>query len=1718
MPKPWTTLALLAASSFLLEANPTGGSVAAGTATIAGQGSPSVTINQASNTAIINWNTFSIGSGELTKFIQPSSTSAALNRVLGGQTSFINGTLSANGQIYLINGNGIVVGPGGIITTAGFTGSTRDIADSDFMSGKLHFTGSSDAGVTNLGTITALGGDVVLIGKTVDNKGTINASGTAGLVAGDDVMLEQQNADGSTITVDPVSDDSAPTGKQKVGVKNSGTITASTAELKAANGNIYALAIENTGLVRATTLTQQGGHIYLTSDSGTIANSGTLDASATAAKGHGGTVVLKSASGKVVHSGKILARGGQGGTGGQVEISGAQVAITGTVDTRADGGTTGDFLLDPATLTVISGGAVTSGSGATQANPNNNADDVNDPNSSTITNGTVNATLASTNLTLSAQNNITINAAILWDSGNSLALETTAAGSTININAGITNTHATTGSLILDAATATDIISTSINGTINVPNFILQRGAWVQLVNVGGNGGNIPQTLVNGVLTNVLPAFTTTNDFEITGGTFLRADSGNGNTVYYGLEDVYGLQGVKGFLNSNFTLNNNTIDATGTPTWNSGSGFAPIGSAGTPYTGEFDNGTINGLTITLSDSTDVGLFAALGSNAYVSGLYLTNFNITGGTNVGALTGDNAGQAVGVYVEYGTVTGQTDVGGLAGSNESGAQLYDDANYYSTVSGTSYVGGGAGYNDGLIYSFQGYAYVTGQSFTGGVAGENDVDGTINVSTDFESVTGDDSEDGSSYIGGITGENDGTVTASYTFPNATVSGNFEVGGIAGYNTGTISDSYNSATVTGTGNDSSNIGGIAGDNNSTSGEETADSFRTDSVNGPEFTPSPGLIQTSYNTGTIDGTTAVGGIVGLNDQNTTVNTCYNVGSIGDGNAQYVGGIVGDNYGYVTNTYNSGPVQGAGATTAGIIGLDEYSANTENSYWDTVTSGQSISTNRDEGSYEINLAPVSSTDGTAYTISGNGTVVQENLQPNGYGFFGAATAVAGTNGVYQIGTSPDSGGGPAWYIIEGQTRPLLAMELNGNINSPHQLQLIAVNLTGSYYITSSLDMSVITNPAEIWNTAGFVPIGADPGSGGYAFNGYVYGNGDTIQSLYIDRPSTSDVGLFGYAGSDSSINEVVLNDSSITGANNVGGVAGVNLGSIEDVQNNNDGTGAITGVNNVGGIAGDNFGELTYDQNNLNSEANATVIGTGDNIGGIAGTNESGATVGEDTNSATINGAMGSDGIGGIVGTNDGVLTQSINTGNVGSGVETNVGGLAGNNYNQVDDSYSGGGSDAGTIDGAGNVGGLVGGNQTGGVLETSYSTSTVTGGDGSSTGSVVGANAATVRHVYWDTDVSGDQPGIAENVDTEDTIDVAGYTTAQLTDMANFAQGASPVLWDFSPQNGENQGVWGINVYNYNGQVNGGLPVLQWQYPVNAEIAVVGGTQNYGYTPTSTETGSGVSQLGTELPSGPTYTGFTGNQAGDTDQITVTGNPVNYGFNIEYVNGTVNIVPAPLDIVANSIVVASGQPIPPYSATYTGLENGDTASDLDGTLVFTVTPQPDTAIGQHTITPSGQSSSNYDITYFSGILNVTTLNPTPSQIASTFTAEAANLQNQFSNDPYNGLDPIYYLTIPSQFAIAGDLFGAINNEPDATDYAYASSTSDLPAFSRLATPESGVVEIIDGVVVVGDPKTGKPVFLNQPGAPLSQSVLAGLQGVLSPSVYNELLALIHGQ
>ena len=324
--------------------NPTGGAVAAGSATITTIPG-TVTINQASNTAIINWQSFSIASGELTKFVQPSAASAALNRVLGGGTSIINGSLQANGQIILINGNGIVVGPGGMVNTNSFVASTRDIADCDFLSGNLHFTGSNSAGVQNSGTITAQCGDVYLIGKTVDNEGTINApKGTVGLAGGDDVLLTQCGT--QHVFVSPTATATSAAGQ--TAVNNGGAISAAQAELAAANGNLYALAINNSGTIRANTVTQKGGRVFLTTDTGMVQNTGTISARQS---GNGGTIQFT--GGSVWNRGTLDA---SGKIGGCVQFEAQNVQFDGFITSR---GTTGYGGASTSTYTGNALGSVT---------------------------------------------------------------------------------------------------------------------------------------------------------------------------------------------------------------------------------------------------------------------------------------------------------------------------------------------------------------------------------------------------------------------------------------------------------------------------------------------------------------------------------------------------------------------------------------------------------------------------------------------------------------------------------------------------------------------------------------------------------------------------------------------------------------------------------------------------------------------------------------------------------------------------------------------------------------------------------------------------------------------------------------------------------------------------------------------------------------------------------------------------------------------------------------------------------------------------------------------------------------------------------------------------------------------------------------------------------------------------------------------------------------
>ena len=117
----------------VVHANPVGPTVTHGQASFAGQGATLTVTN--SPGSIINWQGFSIGAGETTRFVQQSAASAVLNRVVGADPSSILGALQSNGRVFLVNPNGIIFGAGAQIDTAGLVASTLNIMDADFLMG-----------------------------------------------------------------------------------------------------------------------------------------------------------------------------------------------------------------------------------------------------------------------------------------------------------------------------------------------------------------------------------------------------------------------------------------------------------------------------------------------------------------------------------------------------------------------------------------------------------------------------------------------------------------------------------------------------------------------------------------------------------------------------------------------------------------------------------------------------------------------------------------------------------------------------------------------------------------------------------------------------------------------------------------------------------------------------------------------------------------------------------------------------------------------------------------------------------------------------------------------------------------------------------------------------------------------------------------------------------------------------------------------------------------------------------------------------------------------------------------------------------------------------------------------------------------------------------------------------------------------------------------------
>ena len=416
-----------------------------------------MTVNQDSKRLAIDWSGFDIANDERVTFRQPDKDSVALNRVVGDAASVIDGTLSGNGHVYVINPNGVLFGKNASVDVGSLVASTARISDSD-MTNFANADGitmaipeDSSAKVINAGTIRAEGGLVVLHAAEVENSGTItNPEGTTALAAARNLSLSADTAGKINFTVDGAL--------AKAKALNSGALKADGGYLvmtARSAGDVMSTVVNNTGTMEAKTLRQnEKGEILLDGgDNGIVELNGTLDASGMEAGQSAGSIKAIGAETHVEDGATLHAIGAV--DGGLIETSGDYLEIGDNVDIDAAGktGKAGEWLLDPLEVVIsdsqpTGSSSVTNGDKDGSYNSSNDASGKNSRNMTTwVNSNTVNRLLnngtavsvqatdankvasitldsainktsgADTSLTLEAQRNVTVNAGITSTSG-----------------------------------------------------------------------------------------------------------------------------------------------------------------------------------------------------------------------------------------------------------------------------------------------------------------------------------------------------------------------------------------------------------------------------------------------------------------------------------------------------------------------------------------------------------------------------------------------------------------------------------------------------------------------------------------------------------------------------------------------------------------------------------------------------------------------------------------------------------------------------------------------------------------------------------------------------------------------------------------------------------------------------------------------------------------------------------------------------------------------------------------------------------------------------------------------------------------------------------------------------------------------------------------------------------------------------------------------------
>jgi filamentous hemagglutinin family protein len=287
---------------------PEGENVVAGSATFDCSNPDTLNINTPSDKLIVDYNSFSIAQTETVNFNQPSSNAIALNRVVGVDPSSIMGKLTANGNIFLINPNGVIFGKDSRVDVAGLVASTLNISNEDFLKGNYNFykvNGKSNSWIINQGNIKiSNGGYIFLLSAAIDNQCKIQADlGKIVLASGEKMTLNLDDTGDISVVIDEAVKEAVldPDGKRMdSAIKNSGTLSANGGKVlltaKVLN-NVFDYAINNSGVIEAKSIVNHNGKVELVAEGAPILNTGTINAN---------TVIINIINSDFINKGKII--------------------------------------------------------------------------------------------------------------------------------------------------------------------------------------------------------------------------------------------------------------------------------------------------------------------------------------------------------------------------------------------------------------------------------------------------------------------------------------------------------------------------------------------------------------------------------------------------------------------------------------------------------------------------------------------------------------------------------------------------------------------------------------------------------------------------------------------------------------------------------------------------------------------------------------------------------------------------------------------------------------------------------------------------------------------------------------------------------------------------------------------------------------------------------------------------------------------------------------------------------------------------------------------------------------------------------------------------------------------------------------------------------------------------------------------------------------------